>query len=60
MKKPKNLPDDVKNVLLKVNKAYQGVGDLEGTGENMIVTICDVRNILDKYNVEWKCKKVTK
>ena len=48
------LPDDVKDVLLKVSKAYQGVGDFEGTGENMTVVVCRVRDILNKYNIKWR------
>ena len=48
---PKVLPDDVKNVLLKVMTAYQGVGDFEGTGENMVSVISDVVDIITKYRI---------
>jgi hypothetical protein len=49
-----DLPSDVIDVLLKTSQAYQGVGDFEGTGENMTTVIGDVRKILTKYGIDWK------
>lgn len=42
----KELLDKYRSVLLKVEEAYQGVGDFEGTGENMVSVINDVKKVL--------------
>lgn len=48
------LPEDVIFALMETSRAYQGVGDFEGTGENMGYVIGPVRDVLEKYGIDWK------
>lgn len=48
------LPQDVISALLKTSQAYQGIGDFESTGENMVSVVGDVRKVLKKYGIDWK------
>ncbi|MFQ5637995.1 MAG: hypothetical protein ACE5IR_08355 [bacterium] len=50
MKKSK-LPDDVVSVLIETSKAYRGIADFEGTGENMTPIIHQIRGILERYGI---------
>lgn len=48
------LPSDVIEVLIKVSQAYQGIGDFESTGQNMVSVIEDVRKVLTNYGIDWR------
>lgn len=48
------LPVDAASALLKTSEAYCGIGDFEGTGENMAGVVGTVRKVLEKYEVDWR------
>lgn len=49
-----SLPPDAIDALLKTSQAYQGVGDFESTGENMVSVIGDVRKVLSNHGIDWR------
>lgn len=48
------LPADAAAALLKTSEAYCGIGDFEGTGENMVSVVGDVRRTLDRHGIDWR------
>ena len=48
-----NIPFDIQEILIELNQAYQGVGDLEGSGDNLGILIPKLRKLLDEYNIKW-------
>jgi len=49
-----DVPPDIVKLLLDINSAYHGIGDWEGTGENIEPLIGDLRDLLKKYNIKWR------